>query len=101
MKICQMMIFTEKEHFLKFWWKPAKRNSLIGSHNWIKKEISFCGNTRPKNRRDNVGHLPEWYNITRDANFLNVRDKQVSCVKCNVRLCLNKDRNCFRRVHLE
>lgn len=56
-------------------------------------------------RYDNVGHFPDMADSnTREKRcrmkFCNMRSK-VICVKCQVNLCFNTNRNCFRQFHLK
>ena len=51
-------------------------------------------------RLDGHNHLPEWSQSrerckAEDCSSLSY----IKCAKCNVHLCLNKDRNCFARFH--
>ena len=49
-------------------------------------------------RYDNLGHFPQWVSRGR-CKAACPGFTYVSCVKCDVHLCLNKDRNCFRDYH--
>ncbi|KAK3800421.1 hypothetical protein RRG08_052804 [Elysia crispata] len=52
-----------------------------------------------KVRIDMVGHLPEWGTRIRCKMPFYTAKSSVKCTKCNVHLCLNKDRNCFLDFH--
>ncbi|CAH1991171.1 unnamed protein product [Acanthoscelides obtectus] len=54
-------------------------------------------------RKDGIDHLPEWRENERnrckhpDCKY----QSYIYCVKCQLPLCLNKDRNCYLRFHTE
>lgn len=51
-------------------------------------------------RLDGVGHVPKWNERQRCKNSAcEDRFSHFVCVKCNVSLCLNKNRNCFLSYH--
>ncbi|KAM3626100.1 uncharacterized protein V6R79_022451 [Siganus canaliculatus] len=51
-------------------------------------------------RSDSVGHWPVVERVRQRCKFPNCRGQTVfRCSKCNVHLCLNKNKNCFREFH--
>ena len=57
---------------------------------------------RPANdvRTDGDSHLPSWVEKRQRCKMNNCdRLSYISCLKCGVNLCLNKDRNCFLDFH--
>lgn len=50
-------------------------------------------------RYDGTDHLPEWGTRGRCKNSDCWSLSFIKCVKCDVFLCLNKDRNCFFSFH--
>nr|CAH7726963.1 unnamed protein product [Callosobruchus chinensis] len=54
-------------------------------------------------RKDGIDHLPEWreYERNRCKHPDCKCQSYIYCVKCQIPLCLNKDRNCFLRFHTE
>lgn len=50
-------------------------------------------------RSDGMDHLPAWGTKGRCKNKGCKSLSFVTCIKCNVYLCLNKDRNCFLDFH--
>ncbi|CAH1996202.1 unnamed protein product [Acanthoscelides obtectus] len=54
-------------------------------------------------RLDGMDHLPQWSEQQRSrCKFPLCQSKSlVSCMKCKVSLCFNKERNCFLRFHTE
>ena len=70
-------------------------------------------NTPPQNKRalavkrpvddvrtDGDSHLPQWKEKRQRCKMNNCeRLSYISCLKCGIHLCLNKDRNCFLDFH--
>ena len=53
-------------------------------------------------RSDNVGHWPIIATVHGRCKYQKCSTlSYVKCEKCNVSLCLNKDRNCFRQIMIE
>lgn len=53
-------------------------------------------------RTDNLNHLPIVNEERQRCKYPECKGKsQISCRKCRVFLCLNKDRNCFYKFHTE
>lgn len=51
-------------------------------------------------RRDETGHWPIWNDSRLRCKMPNCKSRSfVSCVKCKITLCLNKDNNCFLKFH--
>ena len=51
-------------------------------------------------RTDGDSHLPSWVEKRQRCKMNNCdRLSYISCLKCGVNLCLNKDRNCFLDFH--
>ncbi|KAK3726791.1 hypothetical protein RRG08_058443 [Elysia crispata] len=49
-------------------------------------------------RKDGIDHFPYW-SVKRDwCSYCNAH-AHLKCFKCNVSLCVNKDRNCFLAYH--
>ncbi|CAH2092857.1 unnamed protein product [Euphydryas editha] len=67
----------------------------------IKKKKSNIAILPPKDvRRDGFNHLPVWNLKRQRCKYPQCKGKTyISCEKCRVELCLNKDNNCFYRFH--
>lgn len=52
-------------------------------------------------RTDRYDHLPLWCNERQRCKYPCGAKSFIKCEKCNVFLCLNKDRNCFYKFHTE
>lgn len=51
-------------------------------------------------RRDGFEHFPVWGEKRQRCKFPGCKGKTfISCEKCHVELCLNKDNNCYRNFH--
>nr|CAH7720594.1 unnamed protein product [Callosobruchus chinensis] len=67
-----------------------------------KKKYPFSQIPAQEIRTDNLNHLPVVNGERQRCKYPECRGKsQISCVKCLVFLCLNKDRNCFYKFHTE
>ena len=65
---------------------------------------TYTQNLPPQVRYDGSGHFPDWRIGSRQrcivcANDATPKFSYVACEKCNVYLCLNAARNCFRDYH--
>jgi hypothetical protein len=52
-------------------------------------------------RKDGVGHFPKFQEKRGRCAHCHVQQSFVHCVKCDVILCIVKDRNCFYNYHCE
>lgn len=55
-------------------------------------------------RYDQIGHFPTFDNKSFASRCKNIPCKgqtRVTCIKCNVHLCLNKGKNCFLNYHVK
>lgn len=76
------------------------RPSLDDILNQPKKKASRVqGNPTQDVRRDGYGHMPIWNEKRQRCSFCKKNFSYMSCRKCNVWLCINKDRNCFQSFH--
>ena len=50
-------------------------------------------------RKDGFDHFPKWSEKRVRCKFCAPRFTYVVCMKCEVALCFNKDRNCFLQFH--
>ncbi|XP_050035995.1 piggyBac transposable element-derived protein 3-like [Dermacentor andersoni] len=82
--------------------KPVGRPSSFGIRASIKRKVS-ASSPDDEVRRDGVSHMPVWgtnrlrcRHCPPGKNFFSF----IYCGKCNVQLCLNKDRNCFAAYHM-
>ena len=70
--------------------------------NLKKKKYPFSQIPAQQIRTDNLNHLPVVNEDRQRCKFPDCKGKShISCGKCQVYLCLNKDRNCFYRFHTE
>ena len=51
-------------------------------------------------QKDKIEHWPVWKDTWRRCKICIKKNSFALCEKCEVFLCLNKDRNCFRRFHV-
>lgn len=67
-----------------------------------KKKYPFSQIPAKEIRTDNLNHLPIVNEDRQRCKYPECKGKsQISCGKCKVFLCLNKDRNCFSNFHTE
>nr|CAH7718094.1 unnamed protein product [Callosobruchus chinensis] len=67
-----------------------------------KKKFPFSQVPAHEIRTDNLNHLPVVNGERQRCKSPECKGKpQISCVKCLVFPCLNKDRNCFYKFHTE
>lgn len=67
-----------------------------------KKKYPFSQIPAQEIRTDNLNHLPIVNDDRQRCKYPECKGKsQISCGKCKVFLCLNKDRNCFSQFHTE
>lgn len=50
-------------------------------------------------KNDGVGHFPKFVDARKQCKFCGSYITQMTCCKCNVHLCLQKERNCFIKYH--
>lgn len=51
-------------------------------------------------RKDETGHWPLWTNTRQRCKLPNYAGKSfITCEKCKLNFCLNKDKNCFKNFH--
>lgn len=51
-------------------------------------------------RKDQTGHWPIWNNNRLRSKLPDCESRSyVNCSKCNLTLCLNKEKNCFYKFH--
>lgn len=65
-----------------------------------RKHHSSCPLPPKESRLDNVDHGPIWFQNRLQCKVPGCKGYTfIKCSKCNVSLCLNKTRNCYRRFH--
>lgn len=64
--------------------------------------IKSCKRPADDSRVDCLDHFPIWDTKRQRCKFFNCSDSFsfIKCMKCNVHLCLNKERNCFTAFHM-
>jgi hypothetical protein len=71
----------------------SQNESPQSSKTWDKRPL-------PMVQFDSIDHIPDYdQNVARCKNTKCIYKSHIFCGKCNVHLCLNKDRNCFRAFH--
>ena len=63
------------------------------------KALRVQGNPTQDTRKDGVDHMPQWNEKRQRCLNCKTGFSYISCMKCNIWLCLNKDRNCFENYH--
>lgn len=51
-------------------------------------------------RKDGVDPMAKWNEKRQKCFHCKTGFSYISCKKCNIWLCLNKDRNCFKKYHI-
>jgi hypothetical protein len=81
-------------------------NEIVKKHeNIVKQHISRCSMRSSSNIHkrlcfdNNVKHLPEWQDKRRRCCLCHDKKSFVNCSTCNVVLCLNDKRNCYKNYH--
>lgn len=81
--------------------KRGRPSSFVADMLEERKKKKPKANVPPKDvRTDGIDHFPYWSNDRQRCKLPACKGKSfVTCQKCNVALCLNKDKNCFLAFH--
>ena len=93
----QIKSFYSSKHF---WYRLQTALWIQQKEQPLSKVYRVQGNPSRDTRKDGVDHMPKWSENRQRCLKCKTGFSLVSCKKCSIWLCLNKDRNCFEQYHI-